>query len=239
MKKLAICLLSCIIFASCSAPPAAQPDAQSPPSSSSAPSSEAASAPSEAPVADLPSVDMELTSGHYTAGIDFPGGKYDIIAISGSGNVSSSNMLAGGLNAMMGVDDKSGTGLFEKEYQNIKLPKDTVLSVSGGVTVQILCEKPESATVPREQPNTETASLGNGNFVAGEDFAAGVYDVIATEGSGNVSSDNMFDGGINAMLGATDTGGMGLFEKEYKNVSFTEGCTLTISGVKVDLVPSK
>ena len=41
----------------------------------------------------------------------------------------------------------------------------------------------------RNQSITETVALGNGNFVAGDDFPSGIYDVIATGGTGNVSSD--------------------------------------------------
>ena len=36
-------------------------------------------------------------------GIDFPAGKYDIVAVSGGGNVSSSNAFDGGINAVMGT----------------------------------------------------------------------------------------------------------------------------------------
>lgn len=178
-------------------------------------------------------VTFELSSGNYTAGIDYPSGKYNITALSGSGNVISDNMFDGGINAMMGTEDDE---LFEKEYKNIKLTEGTVLSVSGGVKIRIDCEKPESGVVAREQTNTETISLSNGNFVSGEDFPAGVYDVVATDGSGNVMTDNMYEGGLNAIMGVNDDS---FSEKEYKNINLPEGVTLTISGVDINLVPSK
>ena len=59
---------------------------------------------------------------------------YDIVAISGGGNVSSSNMYNGGLNAVMGTENN---GFYEKEYKNIKLPTGTSLKVSG-VKIQLI-----------------------------------------------------------------------------------------------------
>lgn len=178
--------------------------------------------------------DAELGSGNYTSGIDFPAGTYDIEVVSGNGNVSSDNQFDGGINAIMGVKDDD---LYQKSYSNISLPKDTVLSVYGGVTIKIHSDSASGeALTPREQPNTEEVELGNGNFVAGTDFPAGVYDIVAVSGSGNVSSDNMFEGGLNAIMGTKKSD---LYEKEYKNIDLAEGVTLKVDGVKIKLVPSK
>ena len=175
----------------------------------------------------------ELTSGYYTAGIDFPAGTYQLKAISGNGNVSSSNMYTGGLNAMMGVDDPS---MYQTDYSNIDLSDGVVLNISGGVCLQISSDAASSEPLKkREQPNTETISLGNGNFTAGTNFPAGVYDIVATGGSGNVSSSNLYEGGINAIMG-TDNPSMD--ETEYKHITLDEGVILTIDGVQINLVPS-
>lgn len=86
----------------------------------------------ESPSSEPPktvAVDMELSSGHYTAGIDFPAGKYNVTAISGTGNVSTSNMFSGGMNAMMG---ESGTDeMYEQEFKNAEFKNGTTLSISG------------------------------------------------------------------------------------------------------------
>lgn len=188
---------------------------------------------SPTPVASIV-YDAELGSGNYTSGIDFPAGTYDIEVVSGNGNVSSDNQFDGGINAIMGVKDDD---LYQKSYSNISLPKDTVLSVYGGVTIKIHSDSASGeALTPREQPNTEEVELGNGNFVAGTDFPAGVYDIVAVSGSGNVSSDNMFEGGLNAIMGTKKSD---LYEKEYKNIDLAEGVTLKVDGVKIKLVPSK
>ena len=46
-----------------------------------------------------------LSSGVYVAGQDFKGGKYNIIAVSGSGNISSSNMYTGGVDGEISSDN--------------------------------------------------------------------------------------------------------------------------------------
>ncbi len=190
-------------------------------------------------------VSLELSNGHYTSGIDFPAGKYDIEAISGSGNVSSSNMYSGGINAIMGTKEENeafGSDIYEQKYANINLPDGVVLSISG-VTVRITSEAADGAPLKaRQQPNTETVELGSGNFVAGTDFPAGTYDIVAVSGGGNVSSDNMYDRGINAIMGTADKNkeiGSNLYQQEYKNIELPKGTTLTVSGVDIKLVPSK
>ena len=183
------------------------------------------------------SFEQEFSSGNYTAGIDFPAGKYDIVAVSGGGNVSSSD---GGINAVMGTEDKNELmDMYEQEYKNIDLPDGTTLTISG-VTVRLTSDAASGDPLtPRNQEITETVDLGNGNFVAGEDFPAGVYNIVAVSGGGNVSSSNLYEGGINAILGTEDQNEiMDMYEQEYKNIDLPEGTTLTISGVQIQLVPS-
>ena len=129
--------------------------------------------------------------------------------------------------------------MYEQEYSNIDLPDGTTLSISG-VTVRLTCDAASGAPLtPRNQVITETVDLGNGNFVAGEDFPAGVYNIVAVSGAGNVSSDNMFNGGLNAMMGTEEENQiMDMYEQEYKNIDLPDGTTLTISGVQIQLVPS-
>lgn len=191
------------------------------------------------------SVSLELSNGNFTSGIDFPAGKYNIEAISGSGNVYSSNMYAGGINASMGTEEANkaiGSDLYEQKYSNIDLPDGVILSISS-VTVKITSDAADGSPLKaREQPNTETINLGNGNFISGTDFPAGVYDITAVSGGGNVSSDNMYSGGLNAVMGVAEKNkeiGSDMYQQQYKNIELPEGTTLTISGVDIQLVPSK
>ena len=180
--------------------------------------------------------ETELTDGYYTAGIDFPAGRYTVTAIAGSGNVSSTNMFNGGLNEIMGVEADD-----VKEFKNAKFNDGVRLKVANGVTIKIHSDNADATPLKkRVQPNTETVTLANGYFIAGEDFPAGVYDIIVVDGSGNVSSDNMFDGGINAALGIVDGAFSDLYQQEYKNIELPDGIELKVSGgVTVDLIPSK
>lgn len=84
-----------------------------------------------------------------------------------------------------------------------------------------------------DAPVRRTFSLSNGNYVSGRDFTPGTYDIKAISGGGNVYSDNAFDGGINAIMGAE--GDASFYQREYKNIYLPEGTTLTISDVKVKL----
>ncbi|WP_164907521.1 hypothetical protein [Clostridium septicum] len=71
-----------------------------------------------------------------------------------------------------------------------------------------------------------------------------VYDIIAISGGGNVVSSNMFDGGINAIMGddnkIAEMNGLGMgdmYKKEYKNIKLPNSVTLSLDGVGVKLVP--
>lgn len=189
-------------------------------------------------------VNIVFKSGHYTAGTDFPAGVYDIEAVSGGGNVSSGNIFTGGINAIMGTKEKNkeiGTDMYEQKYSNINLDDGVVLSVSG-VEIRLTCENASGEPLkPRNQSISETANLGSGNFVAGKDFPAGVYDIDVVSGGGNVSSDNMA-GGLNLIMGTKEKNkelGIDMYEQSFQNADLSDGVTLKIDGVKIKLTPSK
>ena len=75
-----------------------------------------------------------FTSGNYTAGVDFVPGTYDLEAISGSGNVYTSDHT---LNAIMGneagvqVGNVNTSDFYEKTYDNIYIADGVVLSIDG------------------------------------------------------------------------------------------------------------
>ena len=75
-----------------------------------------------------------LSNGVYVAGQDFKGGKYNIIAVSGSGNISSSNMYTGGVDGEISSDNNGAY----KEYRNINLPNGTKLTISGDVSRKLV-----------------------------------------------------------------------------------------------------
>lgn len=175
---------------------------------------------------------VQLTSGNYTAGIDIPIGKYNITAISGKGNVSSSNLYNGGINAMMGIDD--GSGLYEATFNNLDLSKDVILTISGGVTIELNSDSAKTKSLKTRKVQGEECILNSGNYTAGNDFVEGVYNISIVSGNGNVSSSNLYDGGINAIMGTDGD----IYEKEYKNIKLPKNATLEVSGCQIKLTPS-
>ena len=175
--------------------------------------------------------ETDLTSGHYIAGVDIPAGTYNLTATSGNGNVSSSNMYAGGLNEVMGTPEDD---LYIETFNNLQLPEGETLSVSSTLTLHIVSEDAQTGSMAsRVVGNEVQTDLSSGNYVAGTDFPAGVYNIVSTGSAGNVSSDNMYDGGLNEILG---DGSDGYSIKQVNNVELPEGTTLTISGTSIQLV---
>lgn len=177
-----------------------------------------------------------LTNGHYTAGIDIPAGKYNLVAKSGRGNVSSSNLFQGGINAIMSATPKTGTE--SSSFNGLTLKDGDVLTV-GSVVIDITSDAAEVSKIkPRENKDSKEVTLKDGNYTVDTDFPAGTYDIVAVSGSGNVSSSNMFSGGLNVVMSPKPP--LEMYITEYKNVDLTQkDTTLKISGVTVKLVPSK
>lgn len=188
--------------------------------------------PTEFPEPVAEHYEVDLSSGHYIAGKDIPSGTYNLVATAGNGNVSSSNMYQGGINEVMGTP---GDEFTQETFNGLILPEGETLSLSGSVILHIssddaLVSKVVSRTVGQEVQT----DLAVGNYTAGTDFPAGTYTIVCTGGQGNVSSDNMFDGGLNEVMGS---GNDGLSVKQVNNVQLPEGVVLTVSGTNIQLVP--
>jgi hypothetical protein len=110
----------------------------------------------------------------------------------------------------------------EKEIEKLKQNKPEKVEV----------EKIKETPKPAKNKKVTEYTFTSGNYIAGDDFEPGKYDIIAIKGnSGNVSSDNMFSGGINAVMGTGDFG-----DKEYKNISLPKDSTLSVSSLTIKLV---
>jgi hypothetical protein len=187
---------------------------------------------------DLSAVAKEytLTAGYFTAGIDLPAGECNVIAVSGTGNLSSSNIYSGGVNEMFGVDD--GSGLYTASFNGLKFPKSTKLSLNGDLVVKLTFTQIDSNFSGRTYDENSATTLSSGNYTAGKDFPVGIYKIIAISGTGNLSSSNIYDGGVNEMFGADD--GSGLYNAQFLNAELNDKVTLTISGgLTIKLIPTK
>lgn len=183
--------------------------------------------------AELEAFEMELSAGHYEIGVDMPAGKYNLECLSGMGNVSSSNMMDGGLNVVMSTDTSDGYSV--DSFNNAKFSDGDILTVTSTAVVKVTSGGVDKSAVSSRTPEGAEIELSSGNFVAGTDFEAGVYDITCIEGMGNVSSSNIIDGGLNEVMDVSAGNGITVF----KNASLKDGIELTISGCKVKLTPSK
>ena len=61
--------------------------------------------------------------------------------------------------------------------------------------------------------------------------------MVATSGCGNVSSDNLYDGGINEIMGVAESAPADLSIESFSNLVLEEGTVLSVDGVSVQLVP--
>ena len=176
--------------------------------------------------------EVDLSAGNYVSGVDIPAGTYNLTATGGSGNVSSTNMYSGGLNEMMG---SPADELYHDTFNNLQLPEGETLTLGGTVRLHIVSEDAQTGNMKSRSINGEVQTdLSSGNYTAGTDFPAGVYNIVSTGASGNVSSDNMFDGGLNEVLG---DGSDGFSVSQVNNVELPEGTILTLSGADIQLVP--
>ncbi len=168
--------------------------------------------------------EIKLSAGNYTGGIDIPAGRYNLTALLGSGNVISS----AGLNQMMGVDQGAP---YVQACRNALIEKGTELHISGSVVLRFCSEQAQvSAMIPRVNELTELVTLPSGEYTAGSDFPAGVYDIFYVSGCGNVITSN----GVNELFG------LSAFRHitSFYNAVLEEGTTLCLSGVTVQLIPS-
>lgn len=187
---------------------------------------------------DLSNVAKEYTlaAGYYTAGIDIPAGKCNVVAVSGNGNLSSSNLWSGGINEIFGIDD--GSGYYTESFNGLELPEDTVLEISGKLKIKITYTELESNYTGRTYDDSSAVTLSSGNYTVGSDLPEGTYKVIAVSGNGNLSSSNLFNGGINEVFGVDD--GTGYYNNEFLNLKLEKDVTVEIKGnLKVKFIPAK
>ena len=148
--------------------------------------------------------------------------KSEIVPVAVAGLFACSTIIFGALY----FDTTQNLNSYKQEYSStIQQYNDLVVEYNK------VCEELEKAG------NTPTPSsqklLENGHFVAGEDFPAGTYDIEAVSGYGNVYSDNILSGGINAVMGVASEDMFGTAERKYSNVYLPEGTTLSVDGVKI------
>lgn len=174
----------------------------------------------------------QFDSGYYTVGIDFPAGTYTITAIKGNGNVFTTD---GSLNALIGTNKDP---MYEKEHKDVEFSDGTTLSLEG-VSVKLTGKNNVDVTL-KKRTNTATKSytLSSGNYVAGKDIEAGIYDLSIVKGEGNVITEagTTDDDNLHLLMG---TGSDDMYQQKYMHVELKKNVKLTIEDATIKLTPSK
>lgn len=132
-------------------------------------------------------------------------------------------MYSGGLNEIMGIKDDD---MYQKSFNGAVLDKGVVLNIGGSLQLKLDSDAAQTNDMTsRQNTATEEYTLSAGNYTCGTDFEPGEYVITAVSGSGNVSSDNLYDGGLNEIMGtqADDT-----YITTFNNATFKEGNIITI-----------
>lgn len=164
-----------------------------------------------------------VTTGYYTVGIDIPEGTCNITAVSGSGNLYSTD---GGINEVFGLDPEDVSS-----FKGLKLQKDDILSISGKLTIKIVYKLIQEGFTGRTYDISGAIDISAGNYNAGSDFKAGVYNIVAVSGSGNLSTG---DYEVNEVFGLDEED-----VHEINNVYLPKGAELSLEGdMSVRLIPA-
>lgn len=124
---------------------------------------------------------VTLGAGNYRIGVHIPEGNYTVTCESGAGSL---------------VFDDTDNNIYlwrsfydddPKEVEDIRLYQGGELSISGSVTLQFHTMNAQTDSMPTVIPNplTEEIEIWDG-AIAGTDFPAGTYDMVATSGYGTV-----------------------------------------------------
>lgn len=164
-----------------------------------------------------------LTTGFYTAGIDIPIGTCNVTAISGSGNLNSSDYE---INEVFGMEHGDVSS-----FKGLKLPKDVSLSILGKLTIKIVYKLILDDFSGRTYDISCATDISTGNYVAGSDFKAGIYNIVAVSGTGNLTTG---DCEVNEVFGLDEED-----VHEIKNVYLPKGAELSLEGdLSVKLIPA-
>lgn len=128
-------------------------------------------------------VDYEviLLPGEYQAGVHIPEGNYQVILEEGSGNVSVDD-IENSIYLWQAIGTNEEHDEVE-QWDDVRIYSGAVIEVTGNLQVQLKTDCAQSSAMPsmQENPLTQNITLTKGKEVtAGEDFPAGVYDIVST-----------------------------------------------------------
>lgn len=174
-------------------------------------------------------VSINLTAGIYTAGVDFPVGKYRLTAKENYGDVITSSNVKNGINQTLGVGQRDIAPVFN----NLTLKEGETLTIYGKLVLELYSENIKLLISPRKITG-KAVNLIAGNYIGGEDIEIGTYDIELIKNYGCIVINSGFEkltlyfGVANKKL------------KKFKNCSIGKGEKLEVlGGLEVKLTPSK
>ena len=179
----------------------------------------------------------QFSQGEYVGGVHIPEGAY---TVTGDGD----SYLSIGVS-----DDENMISLYEwidedsPVAEDIRIYEGAIVTLSGDAVVRFTSENAQTQQMSsRENPLTEEVQFSDSDpHTAGEEFPAGVYDMVAESGYGGVSltvyddSGNQIGGSSVWLYAESDT------EKYYRNLVIPEGAVIQVSEgdeMELRLVPS-
>ena len=162
-----------------------------------------------------------LTAGRYTVGMDIPEGRYRIVAKKNSGNI---------YNKYYTFDEDLDAEDDDSPKIHKRLIIGDILIITDALVVELSSKKANLLQNIIRYPIGKEITLKAGNYICGDDFKSGVYDIKRIKNRGVVS----FDGS------GEDFGSEANELEEIKNWLFKNNDYLGISGgFIIKLVPSK
>ena len=162
-----------------------------------------------------------LTAGRYTVGMDIPEGRYRIVAKKNSGNI---------YNKYYTFDEDLDAEDDDSPKIHKRLIIGDIVIITDALVVELSSKKANLLQNIIRYPIGKEITLKAGNYICGDDFKSGVYDIKRIKNRGVVSFDDSGEA-----FGSEDNE-----LKEIKNCLFKNNDYLGIfGGLIIKLVPSK
>ena len=186
--------------------------------------------------ADGEACDFDLTPGLYVAGQDIPAGTYTI-RCADDGSLITMQIVNDAYNVTVNESFSS----YDEDYaerEDIPLPAGTVFFLDGTGALSFHADNAQTDNLPEMAANPLTDSFSvtlehskdgsSASYTVGEDIAPGVYDVLATGGSGYFSFELTMENSrtmyCDSWLYADDT-----YQDTLQHIVLQEGSYVTVS----------
>ena len=180
--------------------------------------------------------EQSLQAGLYQVGVDLPAGKYTLTGEEG---------MEIALNQNDPYIHYQETFDEELTLDGIFLVDDTSVQIKGGNSIILRTENAQTGSMTEKMANplTETYAV-TGDIVAGEDFPAGVYDIIVEEGeyiflSYDVDLNEGGAYGFYYLLDADPDPESPSYTNHYRNIVLPEGTAINTDDARIILEPSQ